>query len=95
MTKIEGKSGEYAVARSELEPETRHGALSLNASSDLFSGDRANVSDMAEAMRDMAAEAGAQDMSGISRLLTAQALSLDTLFTQMARRAHNNLAGYP
>lgn len=95
VQKIEGKTGEYAVARSELAPEVRHGALALNASSDLFNGDRAGVMDMAAAMEDIASETGAQDMSGINRLLTAQALSLDTLFTQMVRKAHLNLASYP
>ncbi len=92
---IEGKTPEYAVARGELEPEVRHAALALNASADLFAGDRASVPDMAEAMRDLASEAASQDLSAINRVLTAQALSLDTLFTQMVRRAHLNLGQFP
>ena len=95
VAKIEGKTPEYAVARSALAPEARHAVLAVNASSDLFTGDTAELTDLAEAMRDIAGEAAAQDMSGVSRMLTAQALSLDALFTQLARKAHINLASYP
>lgn len=95
VMKLDGKSSEYSIARSELAPEVRHAALALNASADLFSGDRSSVAEMAEAMTDIAAETAAQDMSGINRMLTAQALSLDALFTQMARRANLNLSAFP
>jgi hypothetical protein len=95
VVKIEGRSTEYAIARSELEPEVRHAALSINASADLFAGEGTSVPEMAHAMRDISAEVGGQDMSGVSRILTSQALSLDALFTQMARRAHLNLGEFP
>ncbi len=91
VVKIAGKSSEYAVARAELDPEMRHAVNALNASGDLFSGDRADVTDIAEAMGDIADAVAAKDMSVVSRLLTAQALSLDSLFTQMVRKAHANM----
>lgn len=93
--KVEGKSSEYAVARTSLEPELRHAALATNASADLFKGDAAGLPNMAEALSDMAGEAASQDMTGVGRVLTAQALSLDALFTQMVRRAHAAIDHYP
>lgn len=95
VTRIPGKTVEYTAARNELEPEVRHGYLATKASADLFQGVTADVAGLAEAMRDMSAEVAGQDMSTVTRLLTAQALSLDALFTQMARKAHANLGHYP
>lgn len=95
VSKIDGKSAGYAIARSGLEPEIRHAALTLNASADLFDGASATVPETAEAIGDMAGEAATQDLSSVNRLLTAQALSLDALFTQMARKAHANVNQYP
>ncbi len=95
LTKIPGKSIGYTAARNELEPEVRHGALASNTSSDLFKGETADVAGLAEAMQDMSSEIAAQNMTTVTRLLTAQALSLDALFTQMARKAHANLGHYP
>jgi hypothetical protein len=93
--KVAGRSAEYAVARTALDPEARHAALNLNASSDLFAGSAGTVNDTIDVLRDMAEEVAAQDMSGVSRILMSQAVSMDALFTQLARRAHANLGQYP
>lgn len=92
---IEGKTDGYAVARSELEPEMRHVALVRNASADLFSGDAGTIGEMTDALKDMAADVAAQDLSGASRMLMAQAISLDAMFAQMTRRGNLNLGQYP
>lgn len=37
----------------------------------------------------------AKDLSGLTAMLTAQAMTLDAVFTEMTRRAANNLGSYP
>jgi hypothetical protein len=95
VTAIAGRTPEYALVQTEIDPEIRHASLSLNASGELFGGDAADVMSMAEVLKDVSGLAALQDMTFISRTLSAQACSLDALFTQMVRRAHMNLGQYP
>lgn len=92
---IKGKSREYAVARLELEPGMRHGHLAIVASADLFKGGRGTISDNAEALNDIGNEVAGGDLGSLSRTMTAQAISLDLVYTQMTRRALLNLDQYP
>lgn len=92
---IPGKSEGYMVARVELEPTARHALVAHNASQSMFGGQEATVADCMDALRDLANEAAAGDLAVASRTLTAQATTLDALFTQMAQRSLVNMGQHP
>jgi hypothetical protein len=87
------------LAKDMLEPGLRHGHLAtrftealLNGTSDVKSPDLSNF--YVELLRETKkAESG--DLSIASRLLVTQAISLDGIFTEMARRASYNMREYP
>lgn len=87
------------LARDMLEPGARHGELASRFTEALLQGvDGATRPDFGnfyvELLRETKrAEAG--DLSIASRLLVAQAISLDGIFTEMARRAARNMREYP
>lgn len=87
------------LAKDLLEPGLRHGHLAsrftealLNGTDDDKSPDLINF--FVELMRETKKAEGG-DLSIASRLLVAQAISLDGIFTEMARRASYNMREYP
>jgi len=92
---IPGKSNAYAMSRSEIDPETRHAVTTMNASADLFPDDLHNFGDHVAVTTDTCREVAGGDLNVLVRTMTAQALSLDALFTQMQRRAAMNMRDYP
>lgn len=87
------------LAKDLLGPGARHGHLASRFTEAMLNGtDDAKCPDFGnfwvELLREMKkAEAG--DLSIASRLLVAQAISLDGIFTEMARRASYNMREYP
>lgn len=87
------------LAKDLLEPGLRHGHLAARFTEALLNGtDAVKSPDLGnfyvELLRETKrAEAG--DLSIASRLLVAQAISLDGIFTEMARRASFNMREYP
>lgn len=86
------------AARKMLSPHNRHALVAMQFSGAVLNGpesDKPTLLDYAVEMHDRVTKAGAGDLSLASELLTAQALSLDGIFTDMARRAeHQMRAGY-
>lgn len=87
------------MAKDLLEPAVRHGHLASRLHKALLRGTDNNESpDLSNfyvglLLETKKAEAG--DVSIASRLLVAQAISLDSIFTEMARRASYNMREYP
>ncbi len=84
------------MARVMLDPQTRNANLAMSFGSQVF-GDR-HKPDVAESSAVVAEEierATKGDLSLVSRMYTSQAISLDAMFTEMARRSGNNMGQYP
>ncbi|HEY9578334.1 MAG TPA: hypothetical protein VIR65_00560 [Rhizorhapis sp.] len=84
------------LARITMDPQTRNANLAMSFGSQMF-GDQLKP-DIAESSAVLAEEiqrAMKGDLSLASRIFTSQAISLDALFTDMARRSGNNMGHYP
>jgi hypothetical protein len=84
------------MARVMAAPYLRHGILS-NAIADKMAGKlpgEPRFDDYGRALRARADEARTGDLTLASDLLTVQALTLDAMFTEMARRAAINISDY-
>lgn len=84
------------LARITLDPQTRNAGLAMSFGSQMF-GDQLKP-DIAESSAVLAEEiqrAMKGDLSLATRIFTSQAISLDALFTEMARRSGNNMGQYP
>lgn len=84
------------LARVTLDPLTRNANLAIGFGSQMF-GDKLRP-DIEEATAALGHEVNtvvAGDLTLASRVLASQALSLDAMFTEMARRAANSLGRYP
>src|SRR3546814_20335891 len=79
-----------------MDPQTRDANLAMSFGSQMF-GDQLKP-DIAESSAVLAEEiqrAMKGDLSLASRIFPSQAISLDALFTDMARRSGNNMGHYP
>lgn len=79
-----------------MDPQTRNANLAMSFGSQMF-GDQLKP-DIAESSAVLAEEiqrAIRGDLSLASRIYASHAISLDTLFTEMARRSGNNMGEYP
>ncbi len=84
------------LARVTLDPITRNANLASSFGTQVF-GDRqrASIMETAAVLAEEAAKITKGDMGLASRILTSQAVALDALFTEMARRSGNNMGQYP
>jgi len=89
---LPGKTTGYTLARTELEPAARHGSVARSAASASFSdtAQRGGLGDHIDAVQDVCADVAGGDLSIASKMLTAQAMTLDAIFTQMATRSFSN-----
>lgn len=86
------ESDEAAFARSAIDPELRHGIIASSFTVPTFSGDIVNsVGDQVEHVTALLDKAAAGDMAMVSRTLAAQAITLDVMFTELARRTGLNM----
>src|SRR3546814_7171170 len=79
-----------------MDPQTRNANLAMSFGAQMF-GDQLKP-DIAESSAVLVEEiqrAMKGDLSLASRIFTSQAISLDALFTDMARRSGNNMGHYP
>lgn len=92
----EGETPEFATARSILAPHFRHAVTATQIHKAQFGGmDGApGYGDYADAIRATGEAAAKGDLSFASRMLAAQAVTLDNIFTEMARRMALNMAEY-
>jgi hypothetical protein len=84
------------LARITLDPQTRNAALAMSFGSQMF-GDqlKPEIAETSAVLAEEIQRALEGDLSLASRIHTSQAISLDALFTEMARRSGNNMGQYP
>ncbi len=82
-----------ALARVLLGPYVRHGATASTYANRLVAlpGEQPGIMDFSEFVKDLAEQAKDGDLSMASRMLAAQAVTLDAMFTELARRAALNI----
>lgn len=95
---VEAKDGEdrdLLLARLAMEPGTRHASVSASFASGMF-GDKHQtpISSSVTVMGDAMAQARAGDKALASNILGAQAMALDSIFTELARRSAVNMGHY-
>lgn len=91
------ETGAQAMARRLLEPDMRHAlGASVYASKSLGSAVEApGIMDYVDHMQSVTAAAEGGDLALASRLLAAQAITLDCVFTEMIRQSATSMAKYP
>ena len=85
-----------ALAKVTLDPQTRNASLATAYGSQVFGVQkRPTMAESSMVMGDELHRASQGDLSLASRIYTAQAIALDTMFTDLARRAGENMGQYP
>lgn len=96
VARAEGDSIDLATAKAFLRPDFRHGM----AVSDIQRGFIGTLDfspsglDYTDAVTDIADKAAKGDMAFVSRMLAAQAITLDNVFAEMTRRMAINMGEY-
>ena len=97
--KVKAEPGEAegtSMARVSLDPVVRHANLATWIAGNAFSDNqKPTIMASTDALQSILAEAQAGNMNMASRLLASQAITLDTLFTELTGRAVSNLGQYP
>lgn len=90
------ETGAQALARKLLEPEVRHALAASAFAGKALGGSVANpgLMDFVDHMQLASDKAESGDIAAASRLLMAQALTLDSMFTELARRAAINMGDH-
>ncbi|MCR9072727.1 MAG: hypothetical protein NXI18_13495 [Alphaproteobacteria bacterium] len=93
----DGESGDAALARAMLEPYVRHGLIAgtFAGRSMASTEDKPRLMESAAFIDAQATAAAGADMSLLSQMLTAQTITLDSIFTELCRCAVLNLSDYP
>lgn len=94
LVRREGKSDDYVLAESELRPEIRNACNIAEFVAPRLPGE-AGPWQGVDVMRDMVAATRDGDMSLPSDFLTAQIVTLDSVFTDCLRRSALNLNQFP
>lgn len=96
VTQQEGEPAGRTLARLTLDPLARHASLASSFGNQLFGdGQRSSITEAAVVLGEQVTKATNGDLTMASRILTSQAVSLDALFTEMARRSGLNMGEYP
>jgi hypothetical protein len=84
------------LARLTLDPQTRNASVAMTFGGAMF-GDkhRPDIVQSSAALAEAIEAAGKGDLGLASRVFASQAITLDTIFTELARRAAMNLGEYP
>ena len=84
------------LARITLDPQTRNAMLAMSFGSQVF-GDqfKPDIAESSAVLTEEIQRAVNGDLTIASRIYTSQAISLDALFTEMARRSGNNMGQFP
>ena len=92
----EGETEAQTMGRALIEPYFRHGAVTHAVLGKMLGTvpGNAQLDDFGRAIQAKAKATGEGNMTLPSEILTAQALTLDSLFTELARRATNNMGDY-
>lgn len=92
-----GESPETSISRAMVSPYLRHGCLAHTVTMKMFGKlpDEPQFDDYSRAIKAQADAVAKGDLSSASEMLMSQAVSLDMLFAELARRATNNMGDYP
>jgi peptidyl-tRNA hydrolase len=87
------ETGDEAAARILLEPHLRHGLSASAFARQVFGKacEQPGLMDYVNHMRNVTGAADVGDLTMVSGLLAAQAVTLDAMFTELARRSANNI----
>lgn len=87
------ETGAQAIARTVLEPQLRHAISASSFAGKMFgeSLKEPGIMDYLGHLRTLATKAESGDLAIASRLLAAQAITLDSMFTELARRSALNM----
>jgi hypothetical protein len=90
------ETGAQAMARRLLEPHARHALTASTFAKQMLGGDNEapGMMDFVDHMQSATSKAEAGDLAIASRLLAAQAITLDSMFTELARRTALNMSEY-
>lgn len=90
------ESDSSALARTLMDVDTRHGFTAAYFVEKLLgtSDEKPALDDYIEFVKGGGANAAKGELAMASRMLSAQAISLDAMFTEFARRAANNMGDY-
>jgi hypothetical protein len=95
---VEAKDGEdplKTLARIGLNPAVRHASVSGDSSAAIFGKKHApTIMDHTEVLAELMKSAAKGDKQFQSQYLAAQAVTLDTLFTELASRSRQNMGQY-
>ncbi len=96
VPQMENEREHLATARAIMGPDFRHGVTAAQIMKAQFGGSKLapGVGDYADAIQERADSAAKGDLAFASRMLAAQAMTLDTIFTEMARRMAMNMGEY-
>lgn len=84
------------LARATLDPQTRNASVAMVYGGAMFGDNhRPDLMQSSEALAEEITRAMAGDLSLASRVYASQAITLDAMFTELARRAAMNLGQYP
>jgi hypothetical protein len=86
-----GVSNGHVLAESMLHPLTRHSATAGAFASRLFGKEEPNINDGVAVIGEVCAKARDGDLSMQRDMLAAQTITLDAIFTELARRAAMNM----
>ncbi|MFZ6723089.1 hypothetical protein [Undibacterium sp. Ji49W] len=89
VTKIEGKTPEQQIAELSLSPIVLNAYTAANFSKFLFGS--VNANEAVGVIRDQTKKVESGDLSEVENTLTAQAIALDAMFNELARRAALNM----
>jgi len=90
-----GETDGTSCARVAFDPVVRHATIASSYASRIFSEALApSIMESTEALQTIVAKAEKGDLQIASRLLASQAISLDTLFTELARRSGANMGAH-
>lgn len=91
----DGEDRELLLAQLALEPGMRHAAISSTYAANSFSDDHQTpITSSVSVIGDAMAQGRVGDKALASNLLAAQAMTLDSMFTELARRSALNMGEY-
>ena len=93
VCKADDESQALAIARKIIAPSFRHGMVAAQLMKPHFTGnaDAPGLGDYADALAERGGKAAKGDLEFASRMLAAQASTLDTIFAESARRMAGNM----
>ncbi len=85
------------LARNLLEPQIRHGATASAFASAVLTNsvEKPDIADYIPVFEKQIEKAASGNLTMASQLLASQAITLDSMFTELGRRAAMNLGEYP